>query len=236
MKIPASFADQLQFLEDFKKRKKIFYEKGKRILDLLLASFIILITSPLWLFIALAIKLEDRGPIFSYLERIGKNGKPFFLLNFRSSKKEPATKFRLLREVGQKNGHPIWIDIEDPRIKITKVGKILRKIHLEQLPQMINVLKGEISLVGPRPERPEFVNQLEKEIPYYHLRHLIKPGFTGWAQIKFRYGKTPIDNQEKFEYDLYYIKNRSFFLDLKILFKTLRLFFQKVNDKKFLLD
>jgi len=118
-----------------------------------------------------------------------------------------------------------WAKKEDHRV--TKVGKLLRKIHLDELPQMINVLKGDISLVGPRPERPEFVEKLEKEIPYYHVRHLIKPGFTGWAQLKFRYGRSVVDSKEKFQYDLYYMKNRSLFLDLGILLKTFQLFFKK---------
>ena len=123
----------------------------------------------------------------------------------------------------EKNG-PLWAEKNDPRI--TKVGKILRRTHLDELPQMINVLKGDISLVGPRPERPEFVEKLEKEIPYYHLRHIVKPGFTGWAQIKFRYARSVIDSLEKFEYDLYYIKNRSLLLDIYILLKTFGLFFR----------
>jgi lipopolysaccharide/colanic/teichoic acid biosynthesis glycosyltransferase len=125
----------------------------------------------------------------------------------------------------EKRGKPKWAEKEDPRV--TKVGKVLRKLHLDELPQMINVLKGDISLVGPRPERPEFVKKLEKQIPYYHLRHIIKPGFTGWAQIKFRYARSVMDSFEKFQYDLYYIKNRSIFLDLGILLKTFQLLFKR---------
>ena len=120
---------------------------------------------------------------------------------------------------------PVWAKEKDPRI--TKVGKFIREAHLDELPQMLNVLKGELSLVGPRPERPEFVEQLGKEIPHYHIRHLIRPGFTGWAQLKFRYGRSVMDSQEKFQYDLYYLKNRSFFLDIGILLKTFQLFFKK---------
>ena len=127
-------------------------------------------------------------------------------------------------EAESKTG-PVWAEKEDPRV--TKAGKLLRRVHLDELPQMINVLKGDISLVGPRPERPEFVEKLEKEIPHYHVRHLIKPGFTGWAQIKFRYGRSVMDSQEKFQYDLYYLKNRSLILDLGILLKTLQLFLRK---------
>jgi hypothetical protein len=120
---------------------------------------------------------------------------------------------------------PKWAEIEDKRV--TKVGKFLRRFHLDEIPQMINVIRGDISLVGPRPERPEFVEKLEKEIPYYNLRHIIKPGFTGWAQIKFRYARSVMDSLEKFQYDLFYIKNRSLLLDLKILLKTAQLIFKK---------
>jgi len=130
-------------------------------------------------------------------------------------------------EAESKTG-PVWAKEQDPRV--TRVGRWLRRIHFDELPQMINVLKGDISLVGPRPERPEFVEKLEKEIPHYHVRHLIKPGFTGWAQIKFRYGRSIMDSREKFQYDLYYLKNRSLILDLGILLKTFQLFLKK-NDE-----
>lgn len=130
-----------------------------------------------------------------------------------------------MRPEAEKTTGPLWAKEKDERA--TKIGEFLRKTHLDELPQMINVIKGNISLAGPRPERPEFVRQLEKEIPHYHLRHIIKPGFTGWAQIKFRYGRSVMDSQEKFQYDLYYLKNRSLFLDLGILLKTFQLFFKK---------
>ena len=129
-------------------------------------------------------------------------------------------------KIGAENkSGPVWAKKEDARV--TRVGKWLRRTHIDELPQMINVLKGEISLVGPRPERPEFVIDLEKEIPHYHIRHLIRPGFTGWAQLKFRYGRSVMDSKEKFQYDLYYLKNRSPLLDLGILLKTFQLFFKK---------
>ena len=129
-----------------------------------------------------------------------------------------------MQKEAEKNG-PVWAEKKDPRV--TRVGKILRKLHLDELPQMINIIKGDISLVGPRPERPIFVKRLEEQIPHYHLRHLIKPGFTGWAQIKFKYGRTVADSYDKFQYDLYYIKNRSLMLDLIILAKTSQLFFKR---------
>ena len=124
----------------------------------------------------------------------------------------------------EKDG-PVWATQND--VRITRVGRLLRYLHLDELPQMINIIKGDISLTGPRPERPTFVNSLEKQIPHYQLRHLIKPGFTGWAQIRLRYGRTVKDSYEKFQYDLFYIKNRSFFLDLLILLKTFQLFFKR---------
>lgn len=128
-------------------------------------------------------------------------------------------------KVGAEKENAVWAEKEDKRI--TKVGKFLRQSHLDEIPQMINVIKGDISLVGPRPERPEFVEKLEREIPHYHLRHLVKPGFTGWAQIKFRYGRSFIDSRKKFQYDLYYLKNRNFLLDIGILLRTFQLFFKK---------
>ncbi len=212
-KIPVSKISKIWFLENLKEGQKRVYDKLKRIFDIVFSLLILILTSPIWPLIALAIKIENGGPVFYLQERVGKNKKIFKLIKFRSMIKE-----------AEKEG-PKWAEIEDKRV--TKVGKFLRRFHLDEIPQMINVLKGDISLVGPRPERPEFVEKLEKEIPYYHLRHIIKPGFTGWAQIKFRYARSIEDSLEKFQYDLYYIKNRNFFLDLRILLKTFQLFFKK---------
>jgi exopolysaccharide biosynthesis polyprenyl glycosylphosphotransferase len=212
-KIPVAFVNQAWFLENLGEGKKEFYDKTKRGFDIIIALLILIITSVLWPFIILAIKLEDRGPIFYKQERVGKDKGVFTLLKFRSMKKD-----------AERYG-PVWAEESDSRI--TKVGKFLRKTHFDELPQMINVLRGELSLVGPRPERPEFVKELEKEIPHYNLRHLIRPGFTGWAQIKFRYARSVVDSFEKLQYDLYYIKNRSLGLDFYILLKTFGLFFRK---------
>ncbi|MFH1423675.1 MAG: sugar transferase [Candidatus Nealsonbacteria bacterium] len=213
-KIPTAFLQKKWFLENLKEGERKFYDKIKRGQDLILAAILLIVTSPLWPLIVLLIKLGDKGPVIYRQERIGKDRKPFLLLKFRSMNVEAESKTG-----------PVWAKKEDHRV--TKAGKLLRETHLDELPQMINVLKGDISLVGPRPERPEFVEKLEKEIPYYHVRHLIKPGFTGWAQLKFRYGRSVMDSKEKFQYDLYYLKNRSPLLDLGILLKTFQLFFKK---------
>jgi len=212
-KIPIDTISHSWFLENLKEGEKGFYDQAKRIFDIVIASIILILTSPLWILISIAVKLEDRGPVFYHQERIGKDRKSFILHKFRSMETD-----------AEKNG-AVWAKKNDKRV--TKVGKVLRRSHLDELPQMINVLKGDISLVGPRPERPEFVKELEEKIPHYHLRHIIKPGFTGWAQIKFRYGRSVMDSYEKFQYDLYYLKNRSFLLDISILLKTFQLFFRK---------
>jgi len=212
-KIPIYHLDYLWFLENLKEGKRGFEDKTKRVADIVLSCLILVLTSPFWLIIALLIKVDSKGPIFYKQKRVGKNRQDFQLIKFRS-----------MCEKAESNG-AVWAEKQDPRA--TRIGKILRRIHFDELPQMLNIIKGDISLVGPRPERPIFVKQLEEQIPHYQLRHLIKPGFTGWAQIKFRYGRTVNDGFEKFQYDLYYIKNRSLILDLLILLKTFRLFFRK---------
>lgn len=212
-KIPIDFVSQTWFLENLSEGEKKIYDKLKRFVDVILAILIIIITSPLWLIFAILIKLEDKGPVFYRQKRVGKDRKEFWLTKFRSMK------------VDAEKGKAKWAEKDDPRI--TKIGRFLRNIHLDELPQMLNILKGDISLVGPRSERPDFVKKLEKQIPHYHLRHIIKPGFTGWAWIKFKYARSIEDSFEKFQYDLYYIKNRSFFLDLGILLKTLQTFFKR---------
>ncbi|MCL5011084.1 MAG: sugar transferase [Patescibacteria group bacterium] len=213
-KIPIDFVNQTWFLQNLSEGEKISYDKTKRIIDVFLAGLLLAITSPFWFFIFLAIKLDDKGAIFYKQQRIGKDNRVFWIWKFRSMKPD-----------AEKTGAK-WAEKNDPRI--TKAGKILRRLHFDEFPQMLNVLKGDISLVGPRPERPEFVRQLTKQIPHYHLRNLIKPGFTGWAQVKYiHYARNEQESHEKFQYDLYYIKNRSFFLDLGILLKTFQLFFTK---------
>jgi len=208
--IPVNLISEEWFL---KVKKKNLEDKLKRIFDLFFSLIFSILFSPLWILISLAIFLEDGNPIFYLQERVGKNNKVFKLIKFRSMRKD-----------AEKDG-PLWADVEDKRA--TKTGKILRKFHLDEIPQLINVFKGEISLVGPRAERPEFVEILKEKIPFYEFRHIIKPGITGWAQINFGYARSVEDSLKKFEYDLYYIKNRSLIFDLKIILKTAQIWFRR---------
>jgi exopolysaccharide biosynthesis polyprenyl glycosylphosphotransferase len=156
---------------------------------------------------AIAIKMESPGPTLYRQERVGQNGRTFSIAKFRS-----------MHTDAEKNGLPQWAQANDKRV--TRVGHFMRRMRIDELPQLFNVLKGEMSLVGPRPERPYFVEQLTQEIPYYALRHSVKPGVTGWAQVRYPYGATVQDSQEKLQYDLYYIKNHTLFLDLVVLMET----------------
>ena len=165
---------------------------------------------PLLPVIAMLIKLDSRGPVFHGQERVGQDGKIFTLWKFRSM--QPNAE----RETG-----PVWAGRDDSRV--TRVGKYLRRTHLDEIPQLLSVLKGDMSLIGPRPERPHFVKQLAETIPYYHLRHSVKPGITGWAQIKYKYGNTVEDAIQKLQFDLFYIKNMSWLLDIMIIFNTIKI-------------
>ena len=185
-----------------------FYRTAvKRVFDIVCSLLLILLSSPLMLLTALAIKLESQGPIFYRQERVGANNAVF-----------KVSKFRSMRTDAEKDGKPRWAAAKDDRV--TRVGNIIRRLRIDELPQLFNVLSGDMSLVGPRPERPFFVEQLTNEIPYYAVRHSIKPGVTGWAQVRYQYGSTIEDSQEKLQYDLYYVKNHSLFLDCVILFET----------------
>lgn len=212
-RIPISYVNQTWFLENINEQTKTIYDNIKRVVDVLVATLAMTLSLPVWPLIAFFIKWESAGPVFYLQERMGKDKKLFRLIKFRSMIKNAE------------GGVPVWAQVKDRRV--TKVGAFLRHTHLDELPQMINVIHGDIGLVGPRPERIEFVRELEKQIPHYNIRHIIKPGFTGWAQINFRYARTPMDTYEKFQYDLYYLKNRSLLLDISILLKTINLFFRK---------
>ncbi len=169
----------------------------------------VLLSLPLVVLTAILIKIDSRGPVFFQQERIGKNGRPFVLTKFRSMKLD-----------AEKAG-PVWATKGDERT--TRVGRIIRKIRVDEIPQFWNILRGEMSFVGPRPERPHFVAQLSQEIPYYDQRHLIAPGLTGWAQINYPYGASIEDARQKLQYDLFYIKNHSLILDAIILFETIKI-------------
>lgn len=218
-KVPIDFINQNWILNNLSINEKRIYDNIKRIVDIVVSSLLMAITCPIWGIIAILIYTEDKGPVFYKQKRVGKDGKIFFIWKFRS-----------MVQNAEKNGAQ-WAEKNDKRV--TKTGKILRKFHLDEFPQLINVLKGDISLTGPRPERPEFVRKLEKKVPHYNLRNLIKPGFTGWAQIKFiQYARSTEESHEKFQHDLYYMKNRAFLLDIGILLKTFQLFFRREKGQK----
>ncbi len=182
----------------------------QRAVDLVTATIGLCLTIALWPMIALAIKLGDGGPVFYSQDRVGQNGRVFRLLKFRTMR------------VDAENGKSIWACPNDPRV--TTVGRVLRKSRFDELPQLLNVLRGDMSVVGPRPERPDIVEQLHDQIPYYAQRHLVKPGITGWAQISYRYGASIEDARRKLQFDLYYLKHMSFELDTMIVLRTLGTF------------
>ncbi len=207
-KVPLSAINEAWFLFDTGELHRTTYLRMKQALDIagaIVGSIAFLVLLPI---ISLAIRLDSAGPVFYSQERVGKNGKVFRLF-----------KFRTMRVDAEDEG-PRWAQENDSRI--TRVGAFLRRSRLDELPQFINVLKGDMSLVGPRAERPEFVGTLEEKIPFYSRRHLIKPGITGWAQIRYRYGSSVEHALEKLQYEFYYIKYQSVFLDLSIIFNTLR--------------
>nr|WP_242464099.1 TIGR03013 family XrtA/PEP-CTERM system glycosyltransferase [Halorhodospira halophila] len=179
----------------------------KRAFDLMVSLALLLVTLPIMLITALAIKLESPGSVFFGQERVGIGNKPYRLFKFRS-----------MREDAEQDGVPQWAQQGDDRI--TRVGAVIRKLRIDELPQILNVLKGEMSFVGPRPERPLFVERLGGEIPLYRFRHTVAPGITGWAQVCYPYGASIQDAREKLQYDLYYLKNHTLFLDLVILIRT----------------
>ena len=207
-KVPLEAINQLWFLENVSREEKRFYEFRKRGVDIVLsiAGFAVLMI--ISLIVAPLIKLASPGPIFYRQRRVGKGGKFFEVI-----------KFRTMIENAELNG-AVWARKEDPRV--TKFGKFLRKTRLDELPQVINILKGEMSVVGPRAERPEFIEKLKKEIPFYEERLLVRPGLSGWAQINYGKDINSNDSKEKLQYDLYYIKNRSLTIDLAVILKTIK--------------
>ena len=185
-------------------------ELGKRLLDVSCSLLLLFFAWPFMLATAIAVRLDSQGPILFAQERVGRDNKPFTLYKFRS-----------MRADAEKLSGPVWATADDPRI--TRVGKFIRRARLDELPQLFNVLAGDMSMVGPRPERPHFVADLSARIPYFGQRHIVKPGLTGWAQINYRYGSTFEDAVQKLQYDLFYIKHQSLLFDLSILFNTVKI-------------
>lgn len=196
----------LVFSNGFKQR--MITRIMKRFGDMMIAIGGLLVLFPLFLLVAFLIKVDSSGPVFYRQVRVGLRGRPFLIWKFRSMVQDAE------------NAGPRWAQAGDPRI--SRVGWWLRKTRIDEFPQLINVLKGEMSLVGPRPERPVFVQDLRKTIPYYDLRHTVRPGITGWAQVKFRYGASVEDAHMKLQYDLYYVKRLSFRIDMSVLVQTVR--------------
>lgn len=195
----------LVFGEGF--RQNLVRETVKRAFDLAVSAVILTLSLPVMVFAAICIYLESGGPVLYRQERVGQGGKVFSIYKFRS-----------MRTDAEKDGTPRWASANDDRT--TRVGRIIRKLRIDELPQMFNVFKGEMSFVGPRPERPFFVRELTAKIPFYAARHSIKPGITGWAQVRYAYGASVDDTVEKLQYDLYYVKNHTLFLDILILIDT----------------
>jgi sugar transferase (PEP-CTERM system associated) len=179
----------------------------KRAFDIFSSLFLLVLLSPLMLLTAIAIKLDSRGPVFYRQERVGLGGRSFM-----------CTKFRSMRVDAESDGVARWASKDDPRI--TRIGSFLRKSRIDELPQLWSVFTGEMSLVGPRPERPSFVDKLKVQIPFYEIRHTVKPGITGWAQVRYQYGSSMEDARRKHQFDLFYVKNNSLFLDLLVIIET----------------
>ncbi|MDA1779226.1 MULTISPECIES: exopolysaccharide biosynthesis polyprenyl glycosylphosphotransferase [unclassified Bacillus cereus group] len=192
----------------YNRETRTIYGFIKRCLEIIFSLLLLILTSPLILCIGILVKMESPGPIFYKQERIGTGNKPFMILKIRS-----------MRNDAEKKG-PQWANQNDPRV--TKIGAFIRKTRIDELPQLINVLKGDMAIIGPRPERKIFIDQFEKEIPDFQMRILVKPGLTGWAQINGGYDITP---REKFELDMYYIENESLKLDVLIFIKTIKVVF-----------
>ena len=208
-KIPVASIEQSWFLENLSRTKSNLYHNTKRMIDVAISSAILIIFLPFLPLIALAVKLSSPGPVLFKQKRVGENAKEFTVVKFRSM------------VANAENNGAQWASKDDPRV--TKLGKLMRKTRIDEIPQLVNIVKGEMSLIGPRPERPEFVKQLQSQIPFYKERLLVKPGLTGWAQVMGpNYGGSKEETMEKIQYDLYYIKNQSLGLDLSIVLKTVK--------------
>ncbi len=205
LRIDSLHASWLIFGEGF--RQGIIRTVVKRVFDVVSALVLLLLAAPVMLVATLAIVFESGFPVLYRQERVGQGGRVFNVVKFRS-----------MRTDAEKDGKPRWAQANDDRV--TNVGRLIRKLRIDELPQLFNVLKGDMSMVGPRPERPYFVDQLSRQIRFYAARHSVKPGVTGWAQVRYQYGATVDDAVQKLQYDLYYVKNHTLFLDIVVLFET----------------
>ncbi len=217
-KLPVAELEEAWFLKSLANRHTV-YDFFRVPLEMVMALAIGAVTLPLTLVIAALVKLTSRGPVIFKQVRVGEFGREFTLYKFRSMVANAAD------GSAEAGTGAVWKTENDPRF--TGIGRIIERTHLDELPQLVNILKGDASFVGPRPERPRFVSELKEKIPYYELRHLVRPGIAGWAQLQYKYGASVEDAYQKLQYDLYYLKNRSFLLDLSILLKTFKLFFTR---------
>jgi exopolysaccharide biosynthesis polyprenyl glycosylphosphotransferase len=207
-RIPVHVLDGVQFATADELTQGPLRRASKRAFDVIVAGALLVLSAPLMLVLVVLIRLDSRGPAFYRQERVGRNGKTYDLWKFRS-----------MRLDAEKNG-AVWARNRDERV--TRVGRFIRKTRMDEIPQVLNVLRGDMSFVGPRPERPMFIEIISRDVPYYSLREGVKPGITGWAQIRYPYGASVEDGRNKLEFDLYYVKNGTLFLDLAIIFHTVR--------------
>ncbi len=205
VRLDALHASWLIFGEGF--RQGFLRTTVKRLFDIGVSTLVFVVTLPIMLLTVVAIAIEDGVPVFYRQPRIGQAGRVFDVIKFRS-----------MRRNAEDDGKPRWASSNDDRV--TSVGRVIRKLRIDELPQLLNVLRGDMSLVGPRPERPFFVDRLTREVPFYAARHSVKPGVTGWAQVRYHYGASVDDSVQKLQYDLYYVKNHTLFLDMLILVET----------------
>jgi exopolysaccharide biosynthesis polyprenyl glycosylphosphotransferase len=213
-KIPTEVSTEESIVEYTNKANNIFTTL-KRFIDITISILFLIVLSPIIVVVSILVKVSSRGPVLFCQTRVGLNDNLFTIYKFRSMYID-----------SEKDG-PVWTKDDKTDSRITPLGRILRKTHLDEIPQLINIFRGDISFVGPRPERPEFTKIIEEKIPYYTLRHNVKPGLTGWAQINYRYGASVADANEKLKYDFYYIKNKNTFLDILIIAKTFAMILKK---------
>ncbi|HTS79476.1 MAG TPA: sugar transferase [Myxococcaceae bacterium] len=207
-RIPVHVLDGVQFATADELTQGLVRRASKRVFDVVVAGALLLLSAPLMLVLVVLIRLDSKGPAFYRQERVGRNGRAYELWKFRS-----------MRLDAERNG-AVWARARDERV--TRVGRFIRRTRMDEIPQVLNVLRGDMSFVGPRPERPVFIELISRDVPYYALREGVKPGITGWAQIRYPYGASVEDGRNKLEFDLYYVKNGTLFLDLAIIFHTVR--------------